>query len=189
MEMHQGDRAPRWHNPMEVAAVKEIVKLLQPDTTAKQKPRLAILSPYSEQVRRLRRAIDEQLDDFPNLAGFEKAIEGQNFAGTVDSFQGNQADVVVVSLVRNNHHSSVRSALGFLTEQRRMNVLLSRARWRLIIVTSLSFLAAIMKAEERRSEVGGQFFLKTMLSNIEEERVNRGARYVKYEDIIEKISP
>ena len=61
--------------------------------------------------------------------------EVSELVGTVDSFQGDEADIVVVSLVRNNHHSGSR-ALGFLSDERRMNVLLSRARWKLVVIGS-----------------------------------------------------
>ena len=53
---------------------------------------------------------------------------------TIDSYQGRQADIVIISLVRNNNNGNVRSALGFLTETERLNVMLSRVKKRMIIV-------------------------------------------------------
>jgi phage gp37-like protein len=61
------------------------------------------------------------------------------YVGTVDSFQGSEADVVIVSLVRNNPRVGA-GALGFLRERRRMNVMLSRAKHKLVLIGSLSFL-------------------------------------------------
>ena len=62
------------------------------------------------------------------------------FAGvhTVDSFQGNQADVVAVSLVRNNTEGPGRG-MGFLDESSRINVLLSRAERLLVLLGSWDF--------------------------------------------------
>jgi len=57
---------------------------------------------------------------------------------TVDSFQGNEAGVVVVSLVRNNRHRMPK-AFGFLGEDERMNVLFSRAERLLVLVGSWDF--------------------------------------------------
>lgn len=57
---------------------------------------------------------------------------------TVDEFQGSEADIVIVSLVRNNGLPTWKS-LGFLKEPNRMNVLLSRARQKLIVVGSWDF--------------------------------------------------
>ena len=103
-------------------------------------PTLAVLSPYNEQTGRLDLAITERLDgELSNLAGFRTAPNAGGFASTVDSFQGSEADLVVVSLVRNNDHVG-RQALGILRDRRRMNVLLSRAKWQLVIVGSLEFL-------------------------------------------------
>jgi AAA domain len=74
-----------------------------------------------------------------NIAGFKPGTSAPGFESTVDSFQGSEADIVVISLVRNNDHVG-RAALGILRDRRRMNVLLSRAKWKLVIVGSMEFL-------------------------------------------------
>jgi superfamily I DNA and/or RNA helicase len=51
----------------------------------------------------------------------------------------------LVSLVRNNGHATPEKALGFLTDDRRMNVLLSRAKWKMIVVGSLSFYRSVVE--------------------------------------------
>ena len=86
--------------------------------------------------------------------------------GTVDSFQGSEADIVVVSLVRNNQHVAPLSALGFLSDFRRMNVLLSRARWQLIIVGSLSFLGTIVEAAKGTGNEKELSFMREMLLSL-----------------------
>jgi len=63
----------------------------------------------------------------------------KRLGATVDEFQGDEADVVIVSLVRNNALVPWKS-VGFLKEANRMDVLLSRARHKLIIVGSWDFL-------------------------------------------------
>ena len=49
---------------------------------------------------------------------------------TIDGFQGQEKDVVFISLVRSN----MKGEIGFLTDYRRMNVAMTRARKQLIIV-------------------------------------------------------
>ena len=101
---------------------------------------LAVLSPYSKQVRLLDKELeginlqDRGLMPRPGLseAGKDKLVH------TVDSFQGNQADVIVVSLVRNNSKSAPKG-LGFLDRPERLNVLLSRAERLLVIVGCWEF--------------------------------------------------
>lgn len=56
---------------------------------------------------------------------------------TVDSFQGLEADIVVLSLVRNNE----RGNIGFLSEENRICVAMSRARYGLYIIGNMSLLA------------------------------------------------
>lgn len=85
---------------------------------------LAIIAPYDGQVQRLRSLLEEFLD-----AGLE--------IDTVDGFQGREKDAVIVSLVRSND----RGELGFLVEVRRMNVALTRARKKLIVVGDGALLA------------------------------------------------
>jgi superfamily I DNA and/or RNA helicase len=63
-----------------------------------------VLSPYASQVALLERRLGAALKkDLAHIrAGFAHVRPGMDYVGTVDSFQGSEADVVVVSLVRNN---------------------------------------------------------------------------------------
>ena len=57
--------------------------------------------------------------------------------GTVDGFQGRERDVIVISLVRDNADGQI----GFLRDLRRMNVAMTRARMKLIIVGNAATLS------------------------------------------------
>jgi hypothetical protein len=131
---------PRWHNPGEVQAVVDVLRHVRAGDQEKP-PTLAILSFYAAQVEKLGERIDAETRDgeLKHLTGFAPAMQGGAWVGTVDGFQGNEADLVIVSLVRNNAGSGAR-ALGFLRDRRRMNVALSRARSKLVLVGSLAFL-------------------------------------------------
>jgi superfamily I DNA and/or RNA helicase len=78
---------------------------------------VAVISPYDAQVQRLRELLAAHLE-----AGLE--------VDTVDGFQGREKDAVVVSLVRSNEDGEV----GFLSDVRRMNVALTRARSKLVVI-------------------------------------------------------
>jgi hypothetical protein len=161
------EELPLYHNPGELKAVLKVLSQLQPVVDEEGKtPTLAVLSPYSEQVSRLRLAIENAMaGSLTALSGFDKATKTGGFHGTVDSFQGGEADVVVISLVRNNDNTGGR-ALGFLRRRRRMNVLLSRARWKLVIVTSLEFLRVNSRkySGQIHDETSDDAFLPKMLS-------------------------
>ena len=98
-------------NPEEAAlVVKKVQQLLNANVSATS---IAVITPYSAQVELLR----EQLPD-----GIE--------IGSVDGFQGREKEAVVISLVRSN----VKGEVGFLAETRRMNVALTRARRKLLVI-------------------------------------------------------
>ncbi len=78
---------------------------------------VALVSPYDAQVQRLRQLLAAEVE-----AGLE--------VDTVDGFQGREKEAVVVSLVRSNDAGEV----GFLADVRRMNVALTRARAKLVVV-------------------------------------------------------
>ena len=151
------ERLPPYHNPDELTDTLKIFENVRAHPEAAKPPSIAFLSPYRQQVIRTARAIDDlRHRSLQGLDGFASVIKDGSLAATVDSFQGNEADIVIVSLVRNNQHVNARSAFGFLTDERRMNVLLSRARWQLVLITSLDFLEAVLSAprsEEHTSEL------------------------------------
>ncbi|WP_174940866.1 AAA domain-containing protein [Burkholderia lata] len=160
-----GEKWPRYHNPSEVDAVVAVLRLLEA-VPGEKKPSIAILTPYREQVKRMTQAIRSELSNhLAHLEEFSFEDGVKNPVGTVDSFQGSEADVVVLSLVRNNEHADKRG-LGFLADPRRMNVLMSRAKWRLVIVGSLDFLRArFMSGPALRGD--DLYFLHKMLSEID----------------------
>ena len=57
--------------------------------------------------------------------------------GTVDSFQGQERDIIAISLTRSNNHGEI----GFLSDIRRMNVGMTRARRKLLLVGDSSTLS------------------------------------------------
>jgi len=101
-----------------------------------------------------------------NFEHFRPVRAAVGFVGTVDSFQGSEADLVIVSMVRNNAKTG-RSGLGFLSDPRRMNVLLSRAKSKLVLVGSMRFLREAVRGVDPDGEKEDLRFLTTMLDVIE----------------------
>lgn len=83
---------------------------------------VGVISPYRAQVQLLRRMIRKK--------EFFKPYRGLITVNTVDGFQGQERDVIVISLVRANADGQI----GFLSDLRRMNVAITRARMKLIIM-------------------------------------------------------
>jgi replication-associated recombination protein RarA len=136
-------------NAHEVGMVRSIVRYL---TQQGYDPtQLVVLTPYLGQLQLLRKSL---ADDFSVLIGEVdmeelEAVDAVSVHGTpdnpnapqraerkpvrvstIDNYQGEEADVVVISLVRSNAEGNI----GFLYEPERVNVLLSRARHGQIII-------------------------------------------------------
>lgn len=83
---------------------------------------VGVISPYRAQVQYLRRLIRKRESFKP----FRHSIS----VNTVDGFQGQERDIILISLVRSNDQGQI----GFLNDLRRMNVAITRARMKLIIL-------------------------------------------------------
>ena len=127
-------------NPYEIRVIDKLLRTVGPGPLPPSRS-LVVLSPYASQVHNLKRSLSKS---YRNLPGFDPYQD----IHTVDSFQGREADVVVVSLVRNNDREQLHTALGFLTKEERMNVLLSRASSQLVIVGCLSLLETFASSAE-----------------------------------------
>ena len=96
-------------NLLEIEIIQKITqKLIQ----FVESDKISIISPYKEQVLRLKEKIKE--------------IE----VNTVDGFQGRENEVIILSLVRSNK----REEIGFLKDYRRLNVAITRAKRKLIVI-------------------------------------------------------
>ncbi len=155
-------------NQVEVTAVINVLKELKP-SSGKTPRTLAVLTPFTAQKSLLERELEKITDpETREISGFSSPKGNGEFVYTVDGFQGGEADLVVVSLVRNNELVGPR-ALGFLSDRRRMNVLLSRARDKLVLVTSLRFLSNSVRAHDLDGDGGSRLeFLQSILNSIEE---------------------
>ncbi len=84
-------------------------------------PTLGIISPYKDQVLLLR----QKLEQLPIHHGWRPFIT----VDTVDGFQGQERDIIYISMVRSN----TEGGIGFLGDTRRMNVGMTRARMKLVL--------------------------------------------------------
>lgn len=83
---------------------------------------VGIISPYRAQVQYLKKLIKK----YEFFKPYRRLIS----VNTVDGFQGQERDVILISLVRSNDEGQI----GFLKDLRRMNVAMTRARMKLIIL-------------------------------------------------------
>jgi superfamily I DNA and/or RNA helicase len=112
-EEEAGDDGDSRCNPEEVSVLRKHFDLLKQENPGNWSA--AIISPYRAQVELLQ-------NEFGNAPGVT--------VNTIDSFQGQERDVVYISLVRSND----KSEIGFLRDYRRMNVAMTRARMKLVMI-------------------------------------------------------
>jgi hypothetical protein len=127
-------------NRAEIEAVGRVVRHLQ--RLGLEQLRVAVIAMYQDQVTQLRREL--RMVALPGLA-----------VDTVDAFEGEEADVVILSLVRSNEAERI----GFLKKAQRLNVAISRAKQLLVVVGDIE----TMTGRE------GQDLYRPLLEHIERE--------------------
>ena len=93
---------------------------------------IGVIAPYRAQINYLKDAIE----DSEVLNGL--LLQRRLSVGTVDSFQGQERDIIAISLTRSNPQGEI----GFLSDIRRMNVGMTRARRKLLLVGDASTLCS-----------------------------------------------
>jgi superfamily I DNA and/or RNA helicase len=123
-------------NPEEAdLLLKRLVQLLAPYNQAAREQDLltiGVIAPYRAQINYLKDTIEEN-DALSSL--LQRRVLS---VGTVDSFQGQERDIIAISLTRSN----TRGEIGFLSDIRRMNVGMTRARRKLLLVGDSSTLSS-----------------------------------------------
>lgn len=112
--------------------LNDLVEKIGADDFLRNNWSVGLIAPYGAQVRRLRSLIFDS-EGYPGL----NAVKGQIAIDTVDGFQGQERDLMMISLTRSNE----KGEIGFLAEERRMNVALTRAKRRLVLIGDSSTLA------------------------------------------------
>ncbi len=114
---------------------------LQEKAEIQETPLLQVLTPYQGQTDYLRATASDLKLQFK----FDPDVH----IATVDSFQGKQCMIAVISLVRNNDYEDPHKALGFLLEPERLNVMFSRAKYKMVIVGSLKHIDVFSEKTSR----------------------------------------
>ncbi len=110
----RSDRSTSYANPCEAALITNLAKaLLDMGLSSDQ---IGIITPYAAQIKAIKRALE----------AMQISVETK----TVDGFQGQEKEVILISFVRANDTGDI----GFLKDARRLNVALTRARRKLICI-------------------------------------------------------
>jgi ATP-dependent RNA/DNA helicase IGHMBP2 len=102
--------------------LKENLTALWKEYNTESFPKIGIIAPYRQQSHVLKELI--YADDY--LHSFHSFLQ----IHTIDSFQGQEKDIIYISLTRSNSNQQI----GFLSDIRRMNVAMTRAKKKLIVI-------------------------------------------------------
>ena len=113
---------------LSVVQLKNYITKIGRERFLEERIDVGLISPYKAQVQFLRQLLKKD--------SFFKPYRSAITVNTVDGFQGQERDVILISLVRANEEGQI----GFLNDLRRMNVAITRARMKLIILGDASTL-------------------------------------------------
>ncbi|KAI9068435.1 hypothetical protein FKP32DRAFT_1561707 [Trametes sanguinea] len=151
-------RQGRYSGPGDIAVLCAYLGQLQKVRAALRDLKIAVAVDERDAEQLARQGIDEEIN-------FEQVLVARHVRlGTVDIFQGQEAKIVIVSLVRNSGQCDTGSAsIGFLKSSNRINVALSRAKHGLYIMGNAANLranttwATILDEMENRDQLATSF--------------------------------
>lgn len=112
-------------------SVRKVIELLK---QGEKLENICIITPYKAHAEKVKEVLMGNVKYFTSIqSSFEKFMSNNIY--TIDSFQGREQDNVIINWVRSNYTTpEARTQTGFLRDYRRINVALSRARKRLILI-------------------------------------------------------
>ena len=126
-----------YYNPLEARIIKHTINYITNNTEYEPK-QIGVISAYKSQVRQIQK----------ELKGIIDSSIIREIVASLDSFQGQERDIIVYSFTRSSKKNPNASRIGFLSELRRLNVAMSRCKKMLIMVGDYSYLSECKKDEE-----------------------------------------
>lgn len=158
-----------YYNDHEIQTIATFLKKLSPSSNepaeSDEEKELVILTPYNLQKNRINNRADELNKILPDgyFFPFDKRLGKRQPAFSIDSFQGKEADIVIISLVRNSDPSN--NDIRFIASPDRLNVMLSRSRKMLVFVGHWDFLRGAVEKYTYQDKIYGKF--KRLMDTLE----------------------
>ncbi len=128
-------------NTLETKIILYIIKMIQNASSDDDEFDLGIISPYKNHVNEIKKAIKAGM----NKKNIKQINDLEDIVATVDSFQGQERDIIIFSFVRSNK----RNAIGFLRDWRRLNVAMTRVKQQLFMIGDLNMLSSEKQNKNR----------------------------------------
>ncbi len=151
-------------NVLESEICKQIVRHVIGEKLDIKMSEIGVISAYGDQVARIKKA----------LKGVVPPETANSMVATLDSFQGQERDLIIYSFTKSSKKKPTMSRIGFLNELRRLNVAMSRCKKTLVMIGDMRFLAGCLYQElddmeepiYEHSEKEFSDFIKKMLDDV-----------------------
>lgn len=150
----QPDNKMGYQNPAEAELVADVLQRVLERKSEKEQQaylksldsHLGVISAYGAQVRYIRQTLRKRL-------GLSNS-EANTAVASLDSFQGQERDLIIYSLTRSGKKHSEQARVGFLKELRRLNVAFTRCKKQLVIIGDLNYLQSCLYVEKDLDRAG-----------------------------------
>lgn len=125
-------------NHFEAKLIVDIIKRIIEFQNAEGKfdyEKIGIISAYKSQVALIRTMLAKQIPSIPMAIAIE-------MVATLDSYQGQERDIIIYSCTKSNKKPEHMRRIGFLNELRRLNVAMSRCKKQLVFIGDMDFLSS-----------------------------------------------
>lgn len=166
-------------NKCEAEIVAKIISSIFKNNNDLNSDEIGIISAYGKQVRAIRKYIADEKVGFSNQQIY-------SMAASLDSFQGQERDLIIFSSTRSANKPPQNARIGFLKELRRLNVAFTRCKKQLVIIGDFDYLTTC--EYEEISELGTPVphkseknFAKFMAEMVEQSKSPAGEFYTAEE--------
>lgn len=169
------------YNVLEADICKEILKYIVESDAEIDFKEIGIISAYKDQVGKIKSKLSK-------IVGVENANE---MVATLDSFQGQERDLILYSFTKSSTKKPTVNRIGFLNELRRLNVAMSRCKKTLVMIGDMEFLSGCMhqNVDDEGNEIYNQSekefsdFIRKMMNDVEDGR----GEIISYKQFVERL--
>ncbi len=167
-------------NSLEASIITDLVSQISinPESNLKE---IGVISAYKSQVKLIKNKLNKILS---------KEVVNEMVA-TLDSYQGQERDIIIYSFTKSSKDSPKKRRIGFLNELRRLNVAMTRCKKMLVLIGDMKFLGGCLHCERDdddnliydKSEKQFSDFINKMIEDVKSGR----GEYVLYKDFRNRI--
>lgn len=148
------------------------------EITSETSEKIGIVSAYKMQVKRIQKQLDKIVP--------ESLLS--EMVASLDSFQGQERDIIIYSFTKSSSNAKDKHRIGFLKELRRLNVAMSRCKKMLILIGDFDFLASCQNEDkgdmDAYSEKDFSKFICNMLDGVKKEQKGE---FLTYQELLTRL--